>query len=212
MPAAPGEWDEAGCVDRETWLKAGREGLLCVTVPDGIRRRRRRFRPRGDRRGGSASRRRARASLFACTRTSSRPYIARLGTEEQKQNWLPEICPGETILAIAMTEPGTGSDLKAIRTTAVRDGDEYVINGSKTFISNGLNCRHGDGGLQDRSVGRREGREPDHGRDRPRGVPPRPQARQGGHAAADTAELFFDNVRVPGEQPCSVKRTGASST
>ena len=68
------------------------------------------------------------------------PYIARIGNEEQKQKWLPKVCSGEYILAIAMTEPGTGSDLQAVRTTAVRDGDEYVINGSKTFISNGLNC------------------------------------------------------------------------
>ena len=67
-------------------------------------------------------------------------YIVRFGTEEQKHRWLPSICSGETILALGMTEPGSGSDLKAARTTAIRDGDEYVINGSKTFISNGLNC------------------------------------------------------------------------
>lgn len=66
--------------------------------------------------------------------------IARLGTDAQKQQWLPRCASGEVILAIAMSEPGAGSDLKAIRTTAVRDGDEYVINGAKTFISNGLNC------------------------------------------------------------------------
>src|SRR5204862_431632 len=68
------------------------------------------------------------------------PYIARIANEEQKQRWLPKVCSGEAILAIGMTEPGTGSDLKAVRTTAIRDGEEYVINGSKTFISNGLNC------------------------------------------------------------------------
>src|SRR6218665_2200927 len=68
------------------------------------------------------------------------PYLVRLGTEAQKQKWLPGICRGEQILAVAITEPGGGSDVKAMRTTAVRDGDEYVIDGSKTFISNGLNC------------------------------------------------------------------------
>jgi len=68
------------------------------------------------------------------------PYIDMLGTEEQKRRWLPKCCTGEAILAIGMTEPGAGSDLQAIRTTAVRDGDDYVINGQKTFITNGYYC------------------------------------------------------------------------
>jgi acyl-CoA dehydrogenase len=125
------------------------------------------------------------------------PYIVNFGTEEQKQRWLPKICRGETIMAIAMTEPGTGSDLKSIRTSAVREGDEYVINGSKTFISNGLNadmilvaCKTdptaGSKGVSlimveaDRA-GFRRGRKLD----------------KVGQPAADTTELFFDNVRVP---------------
>jgi alkylation response protein AidB-like acyl-CoA dehydrogenase len=125
------------------------------------------------------------------------PYIARVGNEAQKQKWLPGACSGETILAIAMTEPGTGSDLKAVRTTAVRDGDEYVINGSKTFISNGLNAdliivvcktdsKAGAKGMSlivveaDRA-GFRRGRK----------------LKKIGMYAQDTAELFFDDVRVP---------------
>ena len=133
------QWDEAGCVDRETWLKAGREGLLCVTVPE-------EYGGGGGDFGHSAivaeELHRSGVSGFSYSVHSdiTAPYIVRLGTEEQKRRWLPAICRGEKILAIAMTEPGTGSDLKSIRTTAVRDGDDFVINGSKTFISNGLNC------------------------------------------------------------------------
>jgi alkylation response protein AidB-like acyl-CoA dehydrogenase len=125
------------------------------------------------------------------------PYLARIGNEEQKQRWLPKVCSGEYILAIGMTEPGTGSDLKAVRTTAVREGDEYVINGSKTFISNGLTadliimvCKTDpNAGARGVSLivveatreGFRRGRKLD----------------KVGQHAQDTAELFFDNVRVP---------------
>ena len=190
------EWDAAGRTDRETWLKAGREGLLCVTVPTEY--------------GGgggdfghscvvSEELHRSGVSGFSLAVHSdiTAPYIVRFGTEAQKQRWLPRICRGETIMAIAMTEPGTGSDLKSIRTSAVRDGDEYVINGSKTVISNGLNAdmilvacktdpKAGSKGVSlimveaDRA-GFRRGRKLD----------------KVGQPAADTTELFFDNVRVP---------------
>jgi acyl-CoA dehydrogenase len=190
------EWDKAGCVDRETWLKAGREGLLCLTLPTEY--------------GGGGGDFGHAAVLneevnaagisglgFAVHSDIIAPYIARIGNEEQKQRWLPKVCSGEYILAIGMTEPGTGSDLKAVRTTAVRDGGEYVINGSKTFISNGLNadliimvCKT-DPAAGSRGVslivveatreGFRRGRKLD----------------KVGQHAQDTAELFFDNVRVP---------------
>ncbi|WP_218508821.1 acyl-CoA dehydrogenase family protein [Variovorax sp. dw_308] len=190
------EWDKAGRTDRETWLKAGREGLLCVTVPT-------EYGGGGGDFGHSCvlaeELHRSGVSGFSLSVHSdiTAPYIVRFGTEEQKQRWLPKICRGETIMAIAMTEPGTGSDLKSIRTTAVRDGDEYVINGSKTFISNGLNAdmilvacktdpKAGSKGVSlimveaDRA-GFRRGRKLD----------------KVGQPAADTTELFFDNVRVP---------------
>jgi len=190
------EWDKAGRTDRETWLKAGREGLLCVTVPE-------QYGGGGGDFGHSCvlaeELHRSGVSGFSLSVHSdiTAPYIVRFGTEEQKQRWLPKICRGETIMAIAMTEPGTGSDLKSIRTSAVRDGDEYVINGSKTFISNGLNadmilvaCKTdptaGAKGVSlimveaDRA-GFRRGRKLD----------------KVGQPAADTTELFFDNVRVP---------------
>ncbi|WP_137920819.1 acyl-CoA dehydrogenase family protein [Hydrogenophaga sp. 2FB] len=190
------EWDKAGRTDRETWLKAGREGLLCVTVPEA-------YGGGGGDFGHSAvlaeELHRSGVSGFSLSVHSdiTAPYVVRFGTEEQKQRWLPRMCSGETIMAIAMTEPGTGSDLKAVRTTAVLDGDEYVINGSKTFISNGLNCdmalvacktdpAAGAKGVSlimvetDRE-GFRRGRKLD----------------KVGQPAADTTEMFFDNVRVP---------------
>ena len=137
----------------------------------------------------------ARASR--CTPTSSRTYLPHFGTEEQKQTWLPRMARGETIGAIAMTEPGTGSDLQAIRTTAVRDGDEYVINGTKTFITNGQNADLVDRRRQDRPRAGAKGIslflvEADQ-----------PGFRKGkrlkklGLKAQDTSELFFDDVRVP---------------
>jgi acyl-CoA dehydrogenase len=190
------EWDKAGRVDRETWLKAGREGLLCLTLPTAYG-------------GGGGDFGHAavlneevnRAGLsglgFGVHSDIIAPYIARIGNEEQKQKWLPKTCTGESILAIGMTEPGTGSDLKAIRTTALRDGDEYVINGSKTFISNGLNadliilvCKTdpsaGSKGVslvvvEATREGFRRGRK----------------LEKVGMHSQDTAELFFDNVRVP---------------
>ncbi|MDE1948607.1 MAG: acyl-CoA dehydrogenase family protein [Burkholderiales bacterium] len=189
------EWDQAGRTDRETWLKAGREGLLCVTVPEEYGG------PGGDFRHAcviAEEQHRAGVCMSLSVHSDiTAPYIARFGTEAQKQRWLPPICRGETIMAIAMTEPGAGSDLKAIRTTAVRDGDEYVINGSKTFISNGLNCdmvlvvcktdpAAGAKGVslvmvEANRAGFRRGRKLD----------------KLGQPAADTTEMFFDDVRVP---------------
>ena len=190
------EWDKAGKVDRETWLKAGREGLLCLTLPT-------EYGGGGGDFGHAAvlNEEMHRAGVmgpgFALHSDIIAPYIARVGNEEQKQRWLPKVCTGECILAVAMTEPGTGSDLKSVRTSAVRDGDEYIINGSKTFISNGLNAdlvivvctTDPSAGAKGVSLivvettreGFRRGRKLD----------------KVGQHAQDTAELFFDDVRVP---------------
>jgi acyl-CoA dehydrogenase len=190
------EWDKAGQVDRETWLKAGREGLLCITLPT-------EYGGGGGDFGHSAiySEEYARSGIsgvaFSMHSDIIAPYIARCGSEEQKQKWLPGAASGEIILGIAMTEPGTGSDLKAVRTTARREGDEYVINGSKTFISNGhtadlmiVVCKTdpeaGAKGIsliavETNRLGYQRGRKLD----------------KVGLKAQDTAELFFDNLRVP---------------
>ena len=108
------------------------------------------------------------------------PYLSSLGTDEQKQRWLPGCVSGETITAIAMTEPGAGSDLQGIRTTAVDKGDHYVLNGSKTFISNGIDGRPGDRGRPHRPArrARPQGHQPAGRRARHGGLRARPQPRQ----------------------------------
>jgi alkylation response protein AidB-like acyl-CoA dehydrogenase len=132
------QWEQDGVVPRELWLKAGEAGLLCFDVAEEY--------------GGpgvedfrynvilSEEQTRAGASGpgFSVHTDIIVPYLSSLGTDEQKQRWLPGTVTGEIITAIAMTEPGAGSDLQGIRTTAVDKGDHYLLNGSKTFISNGI--------------------------------------------------------------------------
>jgi len=132
-------WMEQGSVDRDAWRKAGEGGFLCPSLDPAY--------------GGAGGdflhsvivieeMARAYDAGFAMSLHSDVvvPYLATFGTEEQKQRWLPGCASGEIVTAIAMTEPGTGSDLAGLATTAVRDGDHYVLNGAKTFISNGILC------------------------------------------------------------------------
>ncbi|GAB3135460.1 acyl-CoA dehydrogenase family protein [Tsukamurella serpentis] len=132
-------WAEQHQVDRDFWNKAGAAGLLCTELPEAL--------------GGAGGDFGHDAVVvqelalagdsafgFGVHSTICAHYIADCGTAQQRERWLPGAASGESVLAIAMTEPGTGSDLQAVRTTAVRQGDEYVINGSKTFISNGSHC------------------------------------------------------------------------
>ncbi len=127
------------------------------------------------------------------------PYIDMLGTEEQKMRWLPKCCQGEYIAAIGMTEPGAGSDLQAIRTTAVRDGDDYVINGQKTFITNGYYCD-----LIVLAVKTDTKCQPPYKgvslivveNGTPGFIKSRKLEKMGLHSS-DTAELFFEDCRVP---------------
>ena len=183
-------------MDRETWLKAGREGLLCTAMD-----------PKWGGAGGDFGHAAVIVEEIARSGVSGlgfglhsdvvAPYIERLGTEEQKARWLPKCATGEVILAIAMSEPGAGSDLKAIRTTARREGDEYVINGAKTFISNGLNCdlvvvvakTDPELGAKGVSLLLVETDRPGFRRGR--------KLEKMGQEAADTAELFFEDLRVP---------------
>ena len=134
------QWEKDGIVPRDLWLKAGQAGLLCFDVPEEY--------------GGmgvtdfrynvivSEEQTRAGASGpgFSVHTDIIVPYLTALGDHEQKRRWLPGTVSGEVITAIAMTEPGAGSDLQGVRTTAVDQGDHYLLNGSKTFISNGINA------------------------------------------------------------------------
>jgi acyl-CoA dehydrogenase len=132
-------WEHAGIVPRELWLKAGAAGLLCVTVSE-------EYGGAGGDYGHSAvlieelARANATAVGFTTHSEIVANYIVAYGTDKQKQDWLPGMVSGELIAVIAMTEPGAGSDLRSIRTSARRDGDEYVIAGQKTFITNGGNA------------------------------------------------------------------------
>ena len=132
-------WQDQGYVDRDVWRKAGANGFLCVSMPEEY--------------GGAAADKLYSVVLMeeqAFANSSSigfglhseivAPYLNRYGSDTLKRKYLPKMAKGELIGAIAMSEPGAGSDLQAIKTTAVRSGDKYIINGSKTFITNGWNC------------------------------------------------------------------------
>lgn len=191
-------WEKAGMIPKEAWLALGANGLLCVDAPEEF--------------GGIGA-----PFEFSCAVLEEvgragfgalganlavhsdivTPYIAHLGTPEQKAKYLPKMVTGECIGAIAMTEPGAGSDLQGAKTSAVADGDDYLINGSKTFITNGQHAgvvitftktdpKAGAKGttlfLVDADTkGFARGRNLD----------------KIGHHCGDTSELFFDNVRVP---------------
>jgi len=191
------QWEADGVVSREVWLAAGRAGLLGFDVEQeygggGVRDFRYNLVLAEE-----LTRLGLHGPAFGLHNDIILPYLTSLATEEQKQSWLPGSCTGETILAIAMTEPGAGSDLQGIRTTAVDKGDHYVLNGSKTFISNGL--------LGDLVVVVAR-TDPDAGHEGisllvvERGMAGFERGRnldKIGQHAQDTAELFFDNVAVP---------------
>ncbi|MFF2108548.1 acyl-CoA dehydrogenase family protein [Rhodococcus koreensis] len=132
-------WAAQHQVDRDFWNKAGAAGLLCLDLPE-------EFGGGGGNFGHEAVVQQEltfahdSAFGFGVHSTIAAHYISAFGTDEQRARWLPKLVTGELVLAIAMTEPGTGSDLQSVRTTAIRNGDDYVINGSKTFISNGSHC------------------------------------------------------------------------
>ncbi len=190
------QWEHDGIVPRDLWLKAGEAGMLCCTVREEY--------------GGLGLdylfdvvvyeelwRVGASGPGFLIHTDLVATYIQSFGTEEQKQHWLPKMVRGEAIGSLGMTEPHAGSDLKAVRTQAVRDGNEFVINGQKVFISNGQLCdvlvlaTKTDTSAGAKGVtlflveGDREGFKRGQNLDKL------------GMKAQDTSELFFDNVRIP---------------
>jgi len=189
------EWEEEGIVPKALWRKAGAEGLLNPMLPEP-------FGGGGDF-GHSAvlieelARVNASGVGFNLHSDIVAPYIHAYGNDEQKARWLPAMARGEVIGAIAMTEPGTGSDLKAVRTTARREGDYYVINGQKTFITNGQNAglvivvakTDPEAGARGISLIVVEEGTPGFSKGR--------KLKKIGLKAQDTAELFFEDVRVP---------------
>jgi alkylation response protein AidB-like acyl-CoA dehydrogenase len=192
------QWEKDGQVSRELWLKAGQQGYLSPTVPEQY--------------GGVGADFRFNAVVdevvaglgltgigFSLHSDIAVPYIMAYGTEEQKQQYLPRCVNGEIITAIAMTEPGTGSDLQSIKTTAVLDGEHYILNGSKTFITNGQMAdlvivvakTDPEAGASGTSLLLVEaGTE---------GFEKGQNLEKIGMKAQDTSELFFQDVKVPKE-------------
>jgi acyl-CoA dehydrogenase len=189
------QWEEEGRVPLSLWRAAGQVGLLCTTLPD----------PYGS--GGDfghaaviieeLARVNATGVGFSLHSEVVAPYLNAYGNDWQKQRWLPAMAQGQTVGAIAMTEPDVGSDLKAIHTTARRNGDHYILSGQKTYISNGLNAglvivvakTDPDKGAKGISLLVVEDGMPGFARGR--------ALRKIGLRGQDTAELFFDQVRVP---------------
>ncbi|MCZ0737471.1 acyl-CoA dehydrogenase family protein [Phreatobacter sp. AB_2022a] len=192
-------WTEAGVMDRDAWTKAGAAGLLSASIPEEYGGA-----------GGNYSHEAIIAHEIGLAGADSwgwaihgpivAPYIQHYGTEEQKRHWLPKLATGELIAALAMTEPGAGSDVQAIRTKAERSGNGWVLNGSKTFITNGQHANlivvaaktdpsQGAKGVSlfvvetDNAPGFRRGRK----------------LKKLGLDWADTSELFFDDMKLPAE-------------
>jgi acyl-CoA dehydrogenase len=201
------EWEHAGIVPKSVWRKAGEVGLLCSTVPE-------EYGGAGGDFGHSAvmieelARVNATAIGFTTHSEIVTPYIVAYGSEEQKRKWLPKMVSGEMIGVIAMSEPGIGSDLRSMRTSARRDGDEYVVNGQKTFITNGGNAdlmvtaTKLDPGAKELTLVCVEA-------DRP-GFSKGKLLEKIGLKGQDTSELFFDEVRVPVENRLGEENKGFS--
>ena len=200
-------WQEQGYVDRDVWLKAGGNGFLCMSMPEEY--------------GGAGADRlysmvlleeQARANIsslgWGLHSEIVAPYLLNYGGEALKKKYLTKMASGEMIGAIAMSEPGAGSDLQAVKTSAIRKGDRYVVNGSKTFITNGWNCdlvivvaktdpALGAKGTSlvvvDTSM---------------KGFTKGKRLKKIGLKGQDTAELFFDNVEVPAENLIGQENNG----
>jgi len=192
------QWEKEGLLPREMWNTLGNAGLLCVDLPIEL--------------GGSGVpfqfsqlileefSRLGFVGLSGSIAIQSdivAQYIFHIGNETQKQQWLPKMCTGEVVTAIAMTEPGAGSDLQGMRTSAIAEGEEFIINGSKTFITNGINAdmvivaakTDPKAGAKGISLFLVDTRLP--------GFKKGESLEKIGQHAGDTAELFFENLRVP---------------
>jgi len=204
------QWDKDGYVARELFTKAAEHGFMSMAIPESY--------------GGAGvedwrfnvvlTEEAIRAGVGAAfgapmlTTDICLPYLLTTGTDEQKARWLPGIASGETVMAVAMTEPGTGSDLAAVQTRAIKDGDHYILNGQKTFITNG---HHADLVIVVAKT------DPEAGHagisllvvdSNSEGFSSGAQIGKLGQHASDTTELFFDDVRVPVENLLGAKGSG----
>lgn len=191
------EWEEAGIVPKDVWLKMGEQGFLCMDVPEeygGVEADFLYSVILSEELGKTGN-----TGLAAPLHSDIVvPYITAYGSEELKKKYLPGCVSGETITAIAMTEPNTGSDLAAIRTTAVEDGDDVIINGQKTFVSNGINCGLLILAAKDPSIENAyQAMDLYLVEDGTSGFEKGKKIKKIGWHSQDTAELFFSDCRVP---------------
>lgn len=197
VPHVP-RWEKDGIVDREAWLTAGQAGMLCASIPEeyggggGDFRHETVIAEEMGRAGVAGIGNSVHSGIVA-------HYILAYGTDEQKQQWLPKMATGELVGAIAMTEPGTGSDLQGVKTTAIAQGDHYLVNGQKTFLTNGqlsnLICVVAKTDPKEKAKGVSlimvEVDNVESGFERGRNLD------KLGLKSQDTSEIFFDNVKVP---------------
>ncbi len=204
------KWENEGITPREMILSAGASGFLCMAAPEKY---------------GGAGVDDFRYNLIANEEVQAAqvvgagmaiilhndvcaPYILHGTTDEQKARWLPGMCSGELLTAICMTEPGAGSDLAGMSTSAIRDGDQYVVNGSKTFITNGINADLAITAVKTDPSQRHKGMSMmviERGMD---GFERGRNLEKVGMHSQDTAELFFNDVRVPAENLLGEEGTG----
>src|SRR5262249_56363583 len=207
-------WNAQGMYDREVWTKAGAAGLLCPAIPEEYGGA-----------GGSFAHEAVIGRELSLAGFDSfgaplhsgivAPYILHYGTDEQKRRWLPKLVTGELVGAIAMSEPGTGSDLQRVRTTARKAGNGYVLNGSKTFITNGQHANliivvaktDANAGAKGVSLMMVETEDA-------AGVPPGPEVKKAGPAPPPPSGVVFQGVKIPAESPpgTGARQRGAPHT
>ncbi len=195
------QWEREGKIPRSIWSMLGENGFLCVDMPEeyggyGVSTHYSLMLIEESARAGYS----ALSTGMSCHSEIAAPYILHIATEEQKQQWLPKMVSGEVVGAIGMTEPGAGSDLQAMRTSAILQGDHYILNGSKTFISNGQHADLVVLAVKTDPQARAKGVSlmlVDAHLD---GFKKGTNLEKIGLHSQDTSELFFDNVHVPKDQ------------
>lgn len=195
------QWEKTGIMPRAVWNQLGENGFLCVDLPEqyggyGVPTNYSLMLVEEAARAGFGSL----ATAISCHSEIAAPYILHIANEEQKQYWLPKMVTGEVVGAIGMTEPGAGSDLQAIRTNAILNGDHYVLNGSKTFISNGQHADLVVLAVKTDPAARAKGTSLLLVDTHLEGFKKGTNLDKIGLHSQDTSELFFDNVKVPANQ------------
>lgn len=195
------QWEREGIMPRSIWNSLGENGFLCVDLPEeyggyGVPTHYSLMLVEESARAGYG----ALSTAISCHSEIAAPYILNIGSEAQKQYWLPKMATGEVVGAIGMTEPGAGSDVQVMRTTAILDGEHYVLNGSKTFISNGQHADLVVLAVKTDPQARAKGVSLLLADTHLEGFKKGTNLEKIGLHSQDTSELFFDNVQIPKDQ------------